>query len=83
MALKLLHGYPQRTKTVKAALCFAVGQLFFTFHKLMLFNKGLKMKPTQCTITGFWFVTGYVTGRKYWGATPRDCEQNAQLYFYR
>lgn len=41
------------------------------------------MKPTLCTITGFWFVTGYLTGRKYWGATPRDCEQNAQLYFYR
>ena len=41
------------------------------------------MKPTQCTITGFWFVTGYATGRKYYGATPRDCEQKAQLYFYR
>ena len=41
------------------------------------------MKPTLCTITGFWFVTGYATGRKYYGATPRDCEQNAQLYLYR
>jgi len=49
----------------------------------MQFNKGLKMKPTLCTITGFWFVTGYLTGRKYWGSTPRDCEQNAQLYFYK
>lgn len=41
------------------------------------------MKPTQCTTTGYWYVTGYITGRKYWGANPRDCIQNAQLYFYR
>jgi hypothetical protein len=41
------------------------------------------MKPTKCLITGNWFITGYATGRKYWGSTPRDCEQNAQLYFYR
>jgi len=28
-----------------------------------------------------WFVTGF-SGRKYWGATARDAEQNAALYFY-
>ena len=41
------------------------------------------MKPTQCPITGYWFVTGFITGRKYRGANPLDCMQNAQLYFYR
>lgn len=40
------------------------------------------MQATQDKTTGFWFVTGYTTGRKYWGATPREAIQNAQLYFY-
>ena len=39
------------------------------------------MKPTQCTITGLWFVTGYLTGRKYWGSTPRDCEETHNYIF--
>jgi hypothetical protein len=41
------------------------------------------MTAQRCPNTGNWFVTGYITGRQYWGATPRDAEQNAQLYFYR
>jgi len=41
------------------------------------------MKLTQCPDTKLWYVTGYITGRKYWGATARDAEQNAALYFYR
>tara|TARA_R110000737_G_scaffold67813_1_gene95855 strand:- start:249 stop:386 length:138 start_codon:yes stop_codon:yes gene_type:complete len=36
-----------------------------------------------CKERGFWYVMGYTTGYKYWGATARDAEQNAALYFYR
>jgi hypothetical protein len=41
------------------------------------------MPATKCNETGFWYVEGYITKRKYWGSTARDAEQNAQLYFYR
>ena len=42
-----------------------------------------KLNPTQCPNTLRWYVTGYLTGRKYWGHTPRAAEQLAQLYFYK
>lgn len=41
------------------------------------------MNATQCKTTGHWYCTGYLTGRKYWGATARDAQQNAALYFHR
>jgi len=40
------------------------------------------MKATRDAETGNWFVVGF-SGRKYWGATGRDAEQNAALYFYK
>ena len=39
-------------------------------------------KAQQCPETLNWYCTG-VSGRKYWGHSAREAEQNAQLYFYR
>ena len=41
------------------------------------------MAAKKCNESGFWYFEGYITKRKYWGATAREAEQNAQLYFYR
>lgn len=38
-------------------------------------------KTQYCNEYRSWFIVGF-SGRKYWGATPRDAEQNAALYFY-
>ena len=41
------------------------------------------MEAVQCNESGFWYVEGYITKRKYWGHTPEAAKQYAQLYFYR
>jgi len=41
------------------------------------------LKPTQCPDTLRWYVTGYLTGRKYWGHSARAAELLAQSYFYK
>ena len=40
------------------------------------------MKATQCPKTQFFYVTGYRSGRKYWGHSARAAEDLARLYFY-
>ncbi len=40
------------------------------------------MTATRDLETGNWYGAGF-SGRKYWGATGRDAEQNAALYFYK